>query len=43
MRAQHVEAGRALVDQEGGDAAARALFLVGHRHQDGEVGVGRRG
>ena len=36
---QHVEPGRALVQQKGGDPAARALGLVGHGHQDGEVGV----
>ena len=30
----------ALVDQEGGDAAARAAFGIGHRHDDGEVGLG---
>ncbi len=38
---QHVEAGRALVDQERRDAAARAFALVGDRHQDGEVGFAR--
>ena len=37
--AKHVESRGALVDQKCRDAAARAFGLVGHRHQDGEIGV----
>ncbi len=38
--ARHHQALGALVDQEGGDAAARAEVGIGHRHDDGEVGLG---
>ncbi len=38
--AHNVEAGRALVDEKGGDAAAHAEGLVGDGHEDGEVGFG---
>ena len=39
-RARHDQALGALVDQEGGDAAPGAERGVGHRHGDGEVGLG---